>query len=76
MCFHKRKRGLLKKAMELVLLTDAFLMISMYDEREKRVTTFNSHEIMPEFNSFTVEAHEKFRPTDVSLLPFGRNQDI
>ena len=40
MCFHKRKRGLLKKAMELALLTDAFIVISVYDENEKRVTTF------------------------------------
>ena len=43
MCFHKRKRGLLKKAMELVLLTDAYLVITIYDEKEKRVTTFESH---------------------------------
>lgn len=51
--------------MELSLLTDAFIMISVYDENEKRVTTFQSHEIEPEFNEMTVMAHERFRPGDV-----------
>jgi hypothetical protein len=63
----KRKRGLLKKAMELTLLTDSFLVVTLYDEREKRITTFQSHDVCPDFNSASVTSHEKFRPQDVSL---------
>ena len=65
-CFHKRKRGLLKKAMELALLTDCYIMISVYDQSDKRVTTFQSHEIDPEFSEISILAHERFRPDDVS----------
>ena len=54
--------------MELALLTDAYIMISVYDSTEKRVTTFQSHEIDPVFSEITVNAHERFRPNDVSLL--------
>mmetsp|Transcript_23883 Transcript_23883/g.29711 ORF Transcript_23883/g.29711 Transcript_23883/m.29711 type:complete len:130 (+) Transcript_23883:249-638(+) len=50
--------------MELVLLTDSYLMITIYDSREKRATTFQSHDIEPEFSRITIDAHEKFRPQD------------
>ena len=53
--------------MELALLTDAFIVISIYDANEKRVTTFQSHEIDPDFSEMTINAHERFRPGDVSL---------
>lgn len=53
--------------MELALLTDCFIMISIYDSTEKRVTSFQSHEIEPTFNEITIKAHERFKPTDVSL---------
>ena len=52
--------------MELALLTDAFVVISIYDQSEKRVTTFQSHEVEPEFSTLSVTAHERFRPDDVS----------
>lgn len=57
--------------MELALLTDAYIMISVYDSTEKRVTTFQSHEIDPVFSEITVTAHERFRPNDVSVLVDG-----
>ena len=52
--------------MELALLTDAFIVISIYDSSEKRATTFQSHEIEPDYSEVTVQAHERFRPKDVS----------
>ena len=53
--------------MELALLTDAYIMISVYDATDKRVTTFQSHEIDPDYNEISVTAHERFRPHDVSV---------
>lgn len=52
--------------MELSLLTDAFIVISIYDGTEQRATTFQSHEVEPEFTTMNVAAHERFRPDDVS----------
>ena len=49
-CLQKRRKGLIKKAMELVLLTDAYTVISIYDQASKQVSTFKSHEIDPEFS--------------------------
>jgi len=54
--------------MELALLTDAYIMISIYDSTEKRVTTFQSHEIEPLFVEIGINAHERFRPGDVSKI--------
>ena len=56
----------MKKAMELALLTDAYIVISIYDENEKRVTSFQSHENDPKFSEIGINAHERFRPDDVS----------
>ena len=53
--------------MELALLTDAYIVISIYDACDKRVTTFQSHEIDPVFNEISINAHERFRPGDVSI---------
>ena len=54
--------------MELALLTDCYIMISVYDQSDKRVTTFQSHEIDPEFSEITILAHERFKPDDVSAI--------
>ena len=54
--------------MELALLTDCYIMISVYDQSDKRVTTFQSHEIDPEFSEITILAHERFKPDDVSVI--------
>jgi len=53
--------------MELTLLTDSYLVVSLYDEREKRITTYCSHEVCPDFNQTTITSHEKFKPSDVSF---------
>ena len=56
--------------MELALLTDAYIVISIYDLTENRATTFQSHEVDPDFGVINVEAHEHFIPDDVSLYIF------
>ena len=52
--------------MELALLTEAYIVISIYDSNERRATTFQSHKIDPEFSEISVDAHERFIPDDVS----------
>ena len=49
----KRKKGLLKKTIELSVLCDLKIFMFMYDETQKRVTHFASHdnfELMDLFN--------------------------
>ena len=41
-CFQKRKRGLLKKAMEIVMLTDSQVILTIFDPIECRVTNFTN----------------------------------
>ena len=53
--------------MELALLTDAYIHISIYDSTESCATSFYSHR-PDEFDQDTilVNCHERFRPNDVS----------
>ena len=50
-CYNKRKRGLIKKAMELVMLTDARLIMTIYDPIEGRFTTYSSHDKIEDFQT-------------------------
>ena len=43
-CYNKRKRGLIKKAMEVVLLTGTRVLMTIYDPVEGRFTTYFSHD--------------------------------
>ena len=47
--FCKRKRGILKKAMELSKLCDQKICLVLYDEQKKRMTQYQSH------NDFTLQ---------------------
>ena len=42
MCYAKRKRGLLKKAMEIVELTGAKVVMTIIDPEEKHVCNYKS----------------------------------
>ena len=52
--------------MELALLTDAFLVITIYDPSDYRATTFQSHSSSTLPEDATVVTHERFIPDDVS----------
>ena len=52
--------------MELAKLTDAFLVITIYDPTEYKATTFQSHENNQLPDETTVVTHERFIPDDVS----------
>ena len=53
--------------MELALLTDAYMVISIYDPIEYGVTTFLSHEISEVEDSLPIKTHERFVSEDVSI---------
>ena len=52
--------------MELAKLTDAFLVITIYDPTEFKATTFQSHENNTLPADSAIVTHERFFPDDVS----------
>ena len=52
--------------MELALLTDAYLVITIYDPSDYRATTFQSHTESKLPADATVVTHERFMSEDVS----------
>ena len=52
--------------MELAKLTDAFLVITIYDPTEFKATTFQSHETTSLPADTAIVTHERFFPDDVS----------
>ncbi len=43
MTFYKRKKGLLKKAIELSVLCETRVFLSLYDNLTGRISTYQSH---------------------------------
>ena len=44
MTFYKRKKGIIKKAIELSILCETRILLTMYDNLSGRLITYNSHE--------------------------------
>jgi hypothetical protein len=58
--FYKRKRGLLKKAMELSLLCDVKLFLCIVDKNDK-VMIFSSEKIVKSFIDNYIVSYDKAR---------------
>ena len=43
MTFYKRKKGIIKKAIELSILCETRILLTMYDNLSGRLITYNSH---------------------------------
>ena len=74
-CFEKRKRGLLKKAMELSILTNCKIVLAINDESDSKMLQYKSFEKDEEFTGEILEL-ERFSNINVSsilnLIFFGQ----
>jgi len=69
--FYKRKKGLLKKAMELSLLCDVKVFLCIVDKNDKTMIFSSEKNIQDLVNTFIVPFHnsrELFTHDDVILL--------
>ena len=67
-CFVKRKRGLLKKAMELSILTGNKVMLAIFDEADNKLSLYKSFEIDSVLANATIAKLEHFSDGDVSFV--------
>lgn len=74
MTFYKRKKGLLKKAIELAVLCETRVFLAFYDNLSGRFSSFQSHELtsLAElFKTAPPRLYELFTPKDYSRVTGG-----
>lgn len=74
MTFYKRKKGLLKKAIELSVLCETRVFLALYDNLTGRISTFQSHELaslLSLFKTAPPRLFEMFVPSDYTKVTGG-----
>lgn len=69
--FYKRKKGLIKKSMELSLLCEAKILLCVLDKNEKLTTYVSDSETLKDFEEYFFNKNilkENFNNKDVNLL--------
>ena len=75
-CLCKRKKGLLKKAIELSLLCDLDVFTFVYDRDQNRVTHFASNENIDFMSLFNTESQREFFSNKDYSRVGGRIEDL
>jgi hypothetical protein len=69
--FYKRKKGLIKKSMELSLLCEAQILLCVLDKNEKLTTYISDSETLKDFEEFFFNKNilkENFNNKDVNKI--------
>ncbi len=69
--FYKRKKGLIKKSMELSLLCEAKILLCVLDKNEKLTTYISDSETLKDFEEYFYNKNilkENFSNKDVSIF--------
>ena len=74
--FCKRKKGLLKKSIELSLLCDVSVVVLIYDEKKKRCVHFGSHPQLNILQMFNDKCSRDFYSNKDYVKLGGRPDDI